>query len=356
MARNQKKVAENKSAVLAQLPVACSDETKAVEFMEQQRWGDTPCCSHCGSVAVYKMTDEKTGERNKRFLWRCHDCKRQYTVRHGTIYAETRIPLRHWCYAYWGACASKKGVSAKQIQRQTGLSYKSALFLMHRIRFAMAPDTSPEPKLSGTVEIDETYVGGKPRYKGHNKRGRGTKKTPVVALVQRGGSVRADVAQTIDAKNLRKAIIENVEPGTTIFTDELAVYPPAIRGHGNHKFVKHSAKEYVNKDDPTLHTNTVEGFFSLLKRSMYGTFHAVSKKHLHRYVQEAAFKYNTRTLEDGERVSQLLQQSVGKRLRYRDPVQDGVNEEDQVKCAHEAEVEGQVQTQEENARTETGAA
>ena len=128
----------SKSELIDGMPRVCADELAAVEFLEQHRWGDTPCCIRCGSVNVYKMHDAKTHHRNKRFLWRCHDCAEQYTVRIGTVYEESRIPLRHWCYAFWLATTSKKGVSALEIKRQCQISYKSALFLMNRIRFAMA--------------------------------------------------------------------------------------------------------------------------------------------------------------------------------------------------------------------------
>src|SRR3984957_3134548 len=160
-----------KSEVIDNIPLACSDELAAVEFMESQRWGDTPGCVHCGSIAVYKMLNPRTGLRNKRFLWRCRDCGKQYTVRIGTVYEESRIELRHWCYAFWRAATSKKGVAALEIMRHCQISYKSALFLMNRIRFAMAPD--PEtPKLSGTVECDEMYIGARrPRYRNSGKRG-----------------------------------------------------------------------------------------------------------------------------------------------------------------------------------------
>src|SRR5229473_563897 len=181
----------SKSEAIEEIPVACSNELAAVEFFEKQRWGNDPCCIHCGSVNVYKMADAKTGERNKRFLWRCRDCKEQYTVRIGTVYEESRLDLRHWCYAFWRAATSKKGVAALEIMRHCQISYKSALFLMNRIRFAMAPDPKA-PKLTGIVECDETYIGGKPRPgdgKVH-KRGRGTSKTPVFAAVERRGQIR----------------------------------------------------------------------------------------------------------------------------------------------------------------------
>jgi len=129
----------SKSSIIAEIPLACSDELAAVEFFEKQRWGANPCCVHCGSVNVYKMVDAKTGERNRRYLWRCRDCKQQSTVRLGTVYEESRLPMRHWAYAFWRACTSKKGVSALEIKRHCQISYKSALFLMNRIRFAMAP-------------------------------------------------------------------------------------------------------------------------------------------------------------------------------------------------------------------------
>ena len=140
MTKRDRKHQLSDSAVIERIPLACSNELAAVEFLEQQRWGANPCCVHCGSVNVYKMVDAKTGERNSRFLWRCRDCKQQYTVRIGTVYEESRIELRHWCYTFWRAATSKKGVSALEIKRQCQISYKSALFLMTRIRFAMAPD------------------------------------------------------------------------------------------------------------------------------------------------------------------------------------------------------------------------
>ena len=141
------------------MPLACSDETAAFEFFEQRIWKGTPTCAHCNSTNVYQMKDAKTGQRNKAYLWRCHDCKKQFTVRIGTVLEESRIPLRHWAYAFWRATTSKKGVAALEIMRQCQITYKSALFLMHRIRLAMTPERGTSPKLAGIVEVDETYVG-----------------------------------------------------------------------------------------------------------------------------------------------------------------------------------------------------
>lgn len=297
MVAGQRKVGEGKSGTVSELPLACSDERAAVEFMERKRWGDAPACPRCGDLDVYQMRDRKTGERGARFLWRCRGCKQQFTVRIGTVFEDSRIPLRHWCYAFWAACASKKGVSAKQIQRMTGLSYKSALFLMHRIRFAMSDDPRTLPQLTGTVEVDETYVGGKPRNPGRTDlKKHWAKKAAVMALVQRDGEVRALTIQKVTSYNLQQNIRKLVDPSSRIMTDEHAGYPGiARRFKGGHETVKHSAKEYARGD---AHTNTVEGFFSLLKRGLYGTFHSVSRKHLHRYVAEFQFRWNTRKLED----------------------------------------------------------
>lgn len=163
------KVASKRTELESQIPLACADEAAAVEFLEQQRGWTTEAdavCPKCGVVGESKQMKAKDGGRNARFLWRCHACKSQFTVRVGTIMEDSPIPLRHWCLAFYRACASKKGVSALQIQRETGLSYKSALFLMHRIRWAMAPANAQEPQLGangGTLEFDETYIGGKPR-------------------------------------------------------------------------------------------------------------------------------------------------------------------------------------------------
>jgi transposase-like protein len=306
----------SKSDIIDQIPLACADELAAVEFLEVQRWGNTPCCVHCGSVDVYKMTDRKTGQRNKRFLWRCKDCGEQYTVRIGTVYEESRIELRHWCYAFWRAATSKKGVSALEIKRHCQISYKSALFLMNRIRFAMAPD-SATPKLTGVVECDETYCGGRPRYKGNNPRGRGTKKTPVFAAVERNGRIQRRVVADVTGETLKDAMQEMVDSGALIITDENPAYNKAAKGFAGHESVCHGAKEYVRG---VVHTNTVESSFALVKRGLIGIYHNVSKKHLNRYIWQYDFLWNNRGMNDGERTTRLIQASEGKRLMYRGPV------------------------------------
>jgi transposase-like protein len=314
---NKKRHNLSKSDIIEEIPLACSDELTAVEFFEKQRWGDNPCCVKCGSIVVYKMADAKTGERSSRYLWRCRDCKEQYTVRIGTVYEESRLPMRHWAYAFWRACTSKKGISALEIKRHCQISYKSALFLMNRIRFAMAPDLETAPPLTGTVEVDETYVGGKPRYRGISKRGRGTSKTPVFAAVERGGDIRRHVVADVTGKTLKAAIRQVVDPRARIISDENPSYNGIGKEFaGGHESVCHSAREYARGD---VNTNTAESSFAIVKRGIIGTYHNVSRKYLYRYLWQFDFVWNSRKMNDGERTVLAVKAAEGKRLVYRMP-------------------------------------
>jgi transposase-like protein len=306
--------------IIKAMPIACADESAAVEFMETMRWNGNVCCPRCGSVDVYQMQDSKTGARQKNYRWLCRDCKSvgeksQFTVRTGTVFEDSKIPLRHWCFAFWRASTSKKGVSALEIHRQTGLSYKSSLFMLHRIRFAMAPaDQNP---LTGIVEVDETYVGGKPRRNFDGSTGERKEKATVLAMLQRGGEVRPMVVADVTAATLQGEILKRVHSSARIMTDEHTSYT-GIGKHfdGGHDSVKHSAYEYARGD---VTTNTVEGFFSILKRGLNGIYHSVSKEHLHRYLAEFEFRYNRRELQDGQRIVAAIRGSEGKRLMYKEP-------------------------------------
>ncbi len=305
----------SESKTVTEIPRACSNELAAVEFLEWQRWGTSPACAHCGSVHVYKMCDAKSGERSARYLWRCHDCRKQYTVRVGTVYEDSRIPLRHWCYAFWRACTSKKGVSALEIKRNCQISYKSALFLMNRIRFAMAPEADTAPKMTGIVECDETYVGGKPRIRGTGICGRGTRKTPVFAAVQRNGRIRRQVVPDVTARTLKSAIREVVDKQARIITDDFQAYNGLDpRYEGGHDTICHSTGEYVRGD---IHTNTAESSFALMKRGLHGIYHAVSRQYLHRYLWQFDFLWNTRHANDGERTVLAIRSADGRRLVYK---------------------------------------
>lgn len=316
------KVARNINPLIDRARAAISDEAKAVEFWELVRWNDCPACPRCGDTDVYKMRGNGPTGRDPRWRWRCRGCGKQYTVKVGTVMECSNIPLRHWALAFWLHASSKKGFAAKQLERMTGLSYKSALFMAHRIRYAMTAD--PETPFEGTVEVDETYVGGKPRAsekkKGRiYKRGRGTDKTPVVAVVERGGRVVASPVASVTAANLHGAVHAYCGPSARIVTDELRLY----RGigdsfEGGHHTVCHGRDEYVRYEEGfTVHTNTAEGFFSLLKRGVYGIHHSVSTKHLWRYVDESAFKYSFRRVDDGVRLHTMMRAAEGKRLANR---------------------------------------
>lgn len=232
------------------------------------------------------------------------------------MFEDSRIELRHWCYAFWRAATSKKGVAALELHRQTGLSYKSCLFMLQRIRFAMG-GSMPGP-LTGPVEADETFVGGKPRNKLRTREERVeffAKKPAVLAIVERGGRVRTGVVADVTAKTLGDAIRENVDPNnSTLYTDEHLSYGRVGKQFaGGHHTTKHSKGEYARGH---VHSNTVEGFFSTVKRGLNGIYHAVSREHLHRYLCEFEFRYNHRHIDDGERTRAAILSSEGKRLTY----------------------------------------
>jgi len=313
MAKVQNKSTKN-DEVIAALPKACSDETAAVEFLEKQRWGEHPCCPHCGDLDVYQMK-AASGERQANFRWRCHGCKQQFTVRIGTVFEESRIPLRHWCFAFWRSSTSKKGVSALEIHRQTGLSYKSALFMLHRIRFAMQ-ETAPE-MLSGIVEVDEVFIGGVPRIPNNGRKGVKKRKSIVVGMIQRGGGVRPKIVADVTAESLKATIRENVHPSARVMTDEWSGYRGLTKDGWNHDSVRHSTHEYVRGD---VHTNSIEGFWGMVRRGLDGIYHSVSHEHLHRYLSEFQFRYNNRHLTDGDRTVAAIRGANHKRLLYKDSV------------------------------------
>ncbi len=296
-----------------------TDETKAREHLEAIRWPDgKPYCPHCGETQhVYRLN----GKSHRAGLIHCNSCEGSFTVTTGSVMESSHLPLNKWVLAYRLMASSKKGMSAHQLHRTIGVTYKTAWFLWHRIREAMREGT-PEPSLGGagrTVEVDETYVGGKPR-KGTNtkgKSGRGTKKTPVVALVERGGRVRSRKIEHVDAATLKGAIRENVNRKSRIVTDEWRSYIGIGKEfEGGHEVILHSSDEFARDD---VNTNTVESYFALLKRGVVGSFHHISKEHLDRYCDEFSFRWNRRDLDDTERAAAIVKGGVGKRLTYRRP-------------------------------------
>lgn len=331
-------VTRKSSPLDAKIPEACSNEAAGVLFLEEQRgWvnDDDAACPKCGVFGESRRMQAKDGSRNARFLWRCGACKAQFTVKVGTIMEDSPIKAHHWCLAFYRAASSKKGVSALQIQGETGLTYKSALFLMHRIRWAMAPVNEQESKLGengGTVEFDETYIGGRPRYparKGSGVPWKGPakdfadRKTPIVGGVERDGRVKARVVTGTTAKGVAGHVRNMVDSNAHLMTDESVIYKTVGQEYASHQRVKHYLGQYSRYTEAgeCVTTNRIEGFWAGLKRQLSGTHHSVSRKHLHRYVSEAEFKYNTRKLSDAEQTVKLIQGMDNKRLTYADQTQ-----------------------------------
>ncbi|HEY2355177.1 MAG TPA: IS1595 family transposase [Gaiellaceae bacterium] len=304
-----------------------SDPDAAREYLEQLRWPDgKPVCPHCGQSEreCYPLK----GKSVRPGLWKCPACRKQFTVTVGTIFQGSHIKLNVWLLAFHLLCSSKKGFSALQLSRNLGVSLKTAWHMAHRIRWAMA-EPSFADQLTGTVEADETYVGGKARRpnkkpfaplnpnvpdRRRKKTGRGTDKTPVMLLVERGGRARSFRVANVTAETLGGQIRIHVDPSAHLRTDSFKSYIKVGREYASHETVDHNY-EYVRGD---AHTNTAENYFSILKRGINGVYHHVSPEHLPRYLAEFDFRYNARHLTDTERTNLALSQTEGKRLMYRD--------------------------------------
>ena len=294
-----------------------STEEAARSYFERVRWPNGVVCPHCGSAdKIYvRAANEKTGTRAG--LYKCGECKDTFTVKVGTVMEASKIPLHKWLIAFYMMCASKTQISAKQLERQLELgSYHTALFLCHRIRYALK-DASPAGQLTGEVDADETYIGGKAKGKGRGYTGN---KVAVVSLVERGGEVRSTVANRVTGKTIDTLLARHVAADAHLNTDESPLYRKAGKRFASHATVNHSVEEYGYYDYRTgrnVTTNTVEGFFGNSKRSLDGTHHHVSRQHLHLYAAELDFKYNTRKETDGARTTLGIGRIEGKRLMYR---------------------------------------
>lgn len=255
-------------------------EDKCWQYLEEMRWPKGIACPRCGSPKISRI--------QKRRQFDCDSCRYQFSATCGTIFHDTHLPLWKWFAAMYLMIESKKGMSANQMKRTLGVSYKTAWYLCHRIRKAMSEMKLHE--LTGTVEVDETWVGGK---KKPGKRGRGAaSKTVVVGAIQRGGKIRLQVIKTADRKTLHRFIKKHTDPKTKrIMTDEWVGYKGIADFDTDHETVNHSAKEYVRGD---VHTNGIENVWSLLKRSVIGTYHKLSTKHLNSYLDELEWRFNNR--------------------------------------------------------------
>ena len=295
------------------------DPDLAREYLENLRWPEEPICPHCGSLGAYTMTGGRKG------LYKCKECRKQFTVTVGTVFEGSRVPLNKWLMATYLMASSKKGISSKQLERTLGVTYKTAWFMTHRIREAMKEeDNSPIGGEGKTVEVDETFIGRDKTIKPkHTKKGRGYHhKYKVLSLVQRDGKVRSRHVNAVNAKTLRPILDKQIAKGTQVYTDEAAQYtltnPPMFE---KHDYVHHSAYEFGRGD---VHTNTVEGFFSIFKRGMNGVYQHCSKEHLKRYLVEFDFRYNYREkagYDDAQRNDEILKGIQGKRLTYQGPAQ-----------------------------------
>jgi transposase-like protein len=295
-----------------------NDENAAREHLEAIRWPDGPICPHCGSVNNAKRLEGKAARPG---LLNCRDCRKQFSVTVGTVFERSKIPLTKWLACSYLMASSKKGISSHQIHRTLGITYKTAWFMTHRLREAMR-DTSTD-KLggegtSGIVEADETYVG--PKAKGPKGRRKNyANKQAVVALVERKGRIRAHTIKRVTAATLKPILEKQISPTARLMTDGAGFYSVIGQGFASHETVNHALGEYVRGE---VSTNTIEGFFGILKRGLRGIYQHVGEEHLNRYVNEFAFRYNNRValdVNDAERAQLLLEGISGKRLTYRQP-------------------------------------
>jgi len=305
---------------LIQIAQRFSTEEAAREYFEKLRWPDGPVCPHCGNAdhaRIYKVTPNPA-KKIRAGLYKCAECQQGFTVTVGTVCEDSHIPLNKWLIGFYMMCASKTQVSALQLQRQLEIgSYRSAWFMCHRIRFALQ-DVMPTDKLDGIVEADETYIGGVKRGMGRRYVGN---KTAVVSLVERGGRVRSQAVQKVSGDVLGRLLKQHVAESAHLNTDEAPVYKKPGKSFASHDVVNHSQEEYVRRDisGRLATTNTAEGFFGNSKRSLDGTHHQVSAKHLPLYLAELDYKYNTRQETDGARTKTAIPKIVGKRLMLRRP-------------------------------------
>jgi transposase-like protein len=302
-----------------------SNEEAARKHLEAIRWPDSVICPHCGSLEGAR---ELGGESMGPGWYYCEDCQDKFTVRTGTVYERSHVPLHKWLLAFRLMASSKKGISAHQLHRTLGVTYKTAWFMAHRIREAMGPakgKTSPLGGKGKVVEADTSYIGGKERNKHVGKRNAknigGAGKQIVHTLVERGGAARSHHVANVSGKTLRPILFKNVDRKSALMTDTAGGYFHVGKEFASHEMVDHGRDEYVRGN---VHSNTVEGYFATLKRGIVGTFHHVSEAHLQMYLHEFDFRHSNRAalnVDDCERTTRAIKGAEGKRLQYRMPNQ-----------------------------------
>ena len=289
-----------------------SDAEKAREHLESINWPEGPFCPHCGET---ENVTRLQGKSHRTGLIQCNSCAKNFTVTVGTVFERSKIGLNKWMLATYLLASSKKGISAHQIHRMLGVTYKTAWFMMHRIREAMKDDGSPLGGPGKTIESDEAFVGG---FKKKRLSGKVAPKKKIVTLVERGGRARSFHITHIDHTNIRAALVTNAHRSSHLRTDDARFYNNIGKEFASHKTTIHSLREFSRGDGN--HSNTAENFFSILKRGVVGTYHHWSAQHIHRYLAEFDFRYSTKNDSDRERADAMLKGIVGKRLTYRRPV------------------------------------
>ncbi len=311
---------------------AFTDETAAREALEAVRWPNGPVCPHCGNSDPEKIAKGK-GKATRPGLLYCAACNGQFTVTVGTVMERSKIPLTKWMLAMHLMGTSKKGMSAHQLHRMLGVTYKTAWFLAHRIREAMKDDTATSGPLGGEgkiVEADETYFGQREHRRTKTtsgrpfvKSGKAANKRPIFALIERGGDVRMFFVEDANAANIRDILVRNADRASTLYTDESRLYTLLGYEYDDHQTVHHTSGEYVRyQNGRAIHTNTIENVFSVFKRGMKGVYQHCGEAHLHRYLAEFDFRHNRRTalgFTDKQRVTEIMAGIEGKRLTYRRP-------------------------------------
>jgi transposase-like protein len=285
-----------------------SNADLAREELESILWPNGPVCPKCGET---ERLTRLAGKTTRPGLVMCNACRKPFTVTVGTVFEDSKIPLNKWLLGFRLMAASKKGISAHQLHRSLGITYKSAWFMAHRIREAMQDDGSPLGGEGVTVEADEAFVGGKQSRRAYRVV---APKKMVVALVERGGRARSFHIADITSKTLRGALVTNVDRLSHLRTDGAWAYRRVGPEYASHQYVDHRRAEYGAGDK---HSNTAENFFSILKRGVIGTYHHWSQAHIHRYLAEFDFRYSTKDVSDKERTDAMLRGVVGRRLTYR---------------------------------------
>lgn len=310
-----------------------NDADKAREHLEGIHWPHGPVCPHCGNAHADRIT-KLEGKSTRPGVYKCNECRQPFTVTVGTVFERSKIGLHKWVLASHLMAASKKGMSAHQLHRMLGVTYKTAWFMAHRIREAMKEDVKSSGPIGGegkTVEADETYIGKRetPRVSAQRKgrpftkkgKGGGAQKRIVVGLVERGGKARMFHLNDATKATVRDVLVRNADRASILYTDESRLYTVTGTEYAKHDTVKHSAKEYARREgDEVIHTNTIENVFSVFKRGMIGVYQHCGEAHLHRYLAEFDFRYNRRTalkVSDAERAEDLLRMARDKRLTYR---------------------------------------